>query len=355
MNLLIVAKLSREKLLSKLRPFIDNPEVKHIYILRDELFATDCEKISFAPVPRRKGLFRHIEKINIARKFIKEHHVDIVISYLLPPHGYIAWIVTRMTSAKWIHAIIAGHREIWMNGKIMRSVNLRLLKDTSAIDVMGQATYQYLKNNGIDAKKIAIIPNAIDGSLFSNTIHKIYKYDILYASRIDENKNVPLLIKAIGRLSSKYPNLMVCVAGDGDKLESIKALADEMKLSHLITFLGHVDHDHIKELYDVSRIFVLTSRGEGVPMALLEAMFCGMACISTNVGEISSIINDGVNGYLLPNTEDDKVLANKLDTLLSDSNLCQQFGNEATKIKETYSFDHVASLWAKTLKNIYHD
>lgn len=355
MNLLIVAKLSREKLLSKLRPFADNQEVKHIYILRDEIFETGCEKISFAPEPKRKGLMRHIEKINIARKFIKEHHIDIVISYLLPPHGYIAWIVTRITGAKWVHAIIAGHREIWMNGKIMRFINLHLLKDANAIDVMGQATSQYLENNGINAKKIAIIPNAIDGSLFGNTNHKTYKYDILYASRIDENKNVPLLIKAVGRLSSKHPDLKVCVAGDGDKLESVKTLVSEMNLNHHFSFLGHVQHDHIKELYDVSKIFVLTSRGEGVPMALLEAMFCGMACISTNVGEIGSIINDGVSGFLLPNTEDDKVLAGKLDTLLGDIILCRQFGYEATKIKNTYSFDHVASLWAETLMNVNNE
>ena len=355
MYLLVIAKLSREKLLSKLRPFIDNPEIKHIYILRDEIFSTDCDKISFAPVPKRKGLLRHVEKINIARKFIKEYHVGIVISYLLLPHGYIAWIVTRMTGAKWIHAIIAGHREIWMNGKIIRSVNLCLLKDASAIDVMGLSTYQYLADNGINAEKIAIIPNAIDGRLFGNTNHNAYKYDILYASRIDENKNVPLLIKAIGRLSGKYPDLKVCVAGDGNKLESVKALTNELKLNYQITFLGHVDHDHIKELYDVSKIFVLTSRGEGVPMALLEAMFCGMACVSTNVGEIGSIIDDGVNGFLLPNTEDDKILANKLDKLLSDINLCQEFGNRAAKIKETYSFDHVTALWANTLKSVYDD
>jgi len=355
MYLLVIAKLSREKLISKLRPFIDNPEVKHIFILRDETFAMDCEKVSFTPVPICKGLLRHVEKVNIARKFINEHNIGIVISYLLTPHGYIAWLVTRMTGAKWIHAIIAGHREIWKNGKIMRSVNLRLLKSASAIGVMGKATYQYLENNGINEKKIAIIPNAIDGSLFGRTSHKEYKYDILYAGRIDENKNVPLLIKAIGRLSSKYPDLKVCVAGDGDKLECVKTLTDAMSLNDQIVFLGHVDHEHIKELYDVSRIFVLTSRSEGVPMALLEAMFCGMACVSTKVGEIGSIINDGVNGFLLPNTEDDKVLATKLDTLLGDNNLCHQFGNEAVKIRETYSFGHATTLWTNILKKVYNE
>ena len=352
MNILVIAKLTPEKLMAKLRPFIDNSRVEHIYILRDESFDAGNNKIVFLPNPYKKGLLRHIEKIRIAKRFAKYHHIDITISYLLPPHGYMGWIVSKMTKSKWIHAIIAGHREIWMNGRFMKKVNLMLLSSADVVNVMGRTTLDYLVKNGIEQRRIAVIPNAIDGEKFQPSFARIIKYDVIYASRIDENKNFPLLIRAIDRLRPDFPDIKVCVAGDGDKLEEAKKLCHQKGLDTNFLFLGKVEHDHIKELYSQSCIYVLTSRGEGVPMSLLEAMFCGVACISTAVGEIGNIIKDGENGFLLQSTEDDELLATYIRRLLTDKELLQNISHKATEIKTTYSFAHVTTLWDNVLSDI---
>jgi len=352
MNILVIAKLSPEKLQSKLRPFINNPQVEHIYLLRDEAFATNEEKLVFMPLPNKRGLLRHAEKIRIARKYAKTHQIDIVLSYLLTPHGYMGWLLSKIIGAKWIHAIIAGHREIWVDGKIAEKINIFLLRSADVVNVMGQTTKEYLKKNGIREQKIVVIPNAIDGEMFMPPAKKTAEYDILYASRIDENKNFPLLIRAINRLQPNYPNIKICVAGDGDRLDEAKQLCSQNGLGNNFTFLGKIEHDNIKKLYHKSNIFVLTSLGEGVPMALLEAMFCGMACISTNVGEIGSIIEDGENGFLLQDTEDDAVLAERIRLLLTNEKLRLLMAEKATQIKKTYSYKNVMDSWNETLRSL---
>lgn len=352
MNLLIIAKLTPEKLLSKLRPFIDNPDIRHIYILRDKPFPVDSNKIDFTPTPKISGMLRHIEKISIVRNHIKTHQIDVIISYLLPPHGYIAWTVAKITGVKWIHAIIAGHREIWVNGKFMTKVHLRMLRSASLISVMGGQTKDYLVKNGMDSHKISIIPNAIDAEEFLPPPQKEIEYDILYAGRIDANKNLPLLLRALVEVVKKHPSIKVCIAGDGDKLEEAVTMANDYHLTEIVDFLGHVNHENIKVLFHQSKIFVLTSRGEGIPMALLEAMFCGLACVSTNVGEIGDIIKNEWNGFLLPNTEDDKALAKYLIELLEDESLYLKISKNAPLIRKQYSFDNVYTLWGNALKTV---
>ena len=352
MNILVIAKLSPEKLLSKLRPFISNLDVENLFVLRDETFDTGCGKIVFLPTPARKGVLRHLEKVWIAKRFMASHQIDVILSYLLPPHGYIGCFLSMLMGVKWIHSIIAGHREVWMNGKLAEKINLQILQSAHLVNVMGEETKAYLKKKGIRENKIIIIPNAIDGEQFSPFIEKDIKYDIIYASRIDENKNFPLLVNAAERLISEFPQLSVCVAGDGDKLSEAQYLCRQKGLDSIFHFMGKVEHGKIKDLFCQSKIFVLTSRGEGVPMSLLEAMFCGLACISTNVGEIGSIIQDGVNGFLLQNTEDDELLAERIRQLLLDTNLLSHVSLNATKIRSTYSFDNVAQLWNEVLSSI---
>lgn len=352
MNILVIAKLTPEKLLSKLRPFIGNPLVEHLYLLRDETFTIDEPKLEFLPLPKKRGVLRHVEKIIIAQRYASTHKIDIVLSYLLTPHGYLGWFLSRTIGVRWIHAIIAGHREVWIDGKIAEKLNICLLRSADVVNVMGMATKEYLKKKGICEKNIAVIPNAIDGEMFVPTVNKSVEYDIVYASRIDENKNFPLLIRAINRLKSDFPKIKICVAGDGDKLEEAKRQCRQYGLDSNFIFLGKVDHENIKKLYHKSNIFVLTSRGEGVPMALLEAMFCGIACISTNVGEIGSIIVDGENGFLLQDTEDDGILAERIRLLLKNEKLRLLMSVKATQIKNSYSFDNVMELWNETLKSL---
>ena len=87
-------------------------------------------------------------------------------------------------------------------------------------------------------------------------------------------------------------------------------------------------------------------------MVLLEAMFCGLACISTNVGEIESFIKNGENGFLLNNPDDVDMFTSILKDLLSNPVLLKKISKNAPLIANRYSINNAKEAWADCLKGI---
>jgi glycosyltransferase involved in cell wall biosynthesis len=124
------------------------------------------------------------------------------------------------------------------------------------------------------------------------------KQVILTVCRLDKNKAVDVLLKALQRL--KENNVEVLIVGDGTERKNLEELTVSLKLQNKVTFLGLKNRRELLELYNLSDIFTLTSYSEGLPRVLIEAMACGCIPIVTNVGSISALTVDGYNGFTLP-------------------------------------------------------
>jgi glycosyltransferase involved in cell wall biosynthesis len=74
-------------------------------------------------------------------------------------------------------------------------------------------------------------------------------------------------------------------------------LSDELGLTEQVSFLGH--RDDVNDLLNKSRIFMLTSDSEGLSQAMIQAMLCGLPVIVSDVGDLSELVENGVNGYLI--------------------------------------------------------
>lgn len=353
MNVLVVAKLSESKLLAKLMPLEDNAEIENIYLLRDEKCALPLSKVKFIYTAKAYGLFKQFDKLWTAIKFIKNSRIDLILSYYLVPHGYLAWLLSLLTNIPWLHAIIAGHRELWVNGKVIKKINVAILKKAAMIAVMGEKTKNYLAACGITETRITIIPNAIDKNIFYPDPAIEKQYDIVYAGRIDANKNLKLLIQSVKNLINCFPEVKVCIAGSGDGLEAIKIMVNDLGLRNSILFCGEIRHNEMCTFLNKGRIFTLMSYGEGVPMALLEAMFCGLACVATNVGEIENFLNHGKNGFLLNNPDDVDTFTSILGDLLSKPDLLKQISVKASSIADLYSTNAVKLLWSNCFKQFH--
>ena len=179
-------------------------------------------------------------------------------------------------------------------------------------------------------------------------------YDIVSFSRIDLNKNIILLIKALARLKDKF-QLRVAIAGDGDQLENIKNAAREYGVSEMIDFMGYVSgfDNKVKVLSD-SKIFISCSKGEGFPVSLLEAMNCGCVPVVSNVGDIVDVIRNGKNGYVFNDTDDETEFSGYLEQLLADSNSIAAMRQEAYKIKDEISVANNGKIWDKVFAYICH-
>lgn len=351
MNILLICKLSNSKLTGKLVPMLKSTYVDKIYILRDSpgtLF--DSKVVYISGTNTRLGKFRHFKKIFKGINLCKKVHIGAIIGILNTPHGYIGRIISMITHIPYIHMTIAGDREFWINGKVVERFNIFMFKSGSAITVTGNQTKNYLLRKGFDEKKIFILPNLPNEKFVHIPLKETRYYDIISFSRIDKNKNIILLIKALAWLKEKY-TLKILIVGDGEELKNIKQTAVDYGVNDMITFLGYVDKFEEKvRLLSNSKIFISCSKGEGFPVSLLEAMCCGCVPVVSNVGDISDVIENGANGYMYDDTNDESEFTKCLESLLSSPSGIVQFRHNAYNIKDKISIARNVEIWNNLLQ-----
>ena len=117
---------------------------------------------------------------------------------------------------------------------------------------------------------------------------------ILYIGRLSSLKGVPDLVQALGRLGGERAGLALTLAGDGD-IAGYQATARELGIEDTVHFAGWCNQQRIHELLRQADILVLPSYDEVMPLVILEALAHGVAVVCTPVGEIPSVLTDGVN------------------------------------------------------------
>lgn len=156
--------------------------------------------------------------------------------------------------------------------------------------------------------------------IVSDTLSKVYKYkrsrivtiyngipllhnsccekkenDFFICAGLTDVKNHDLLIDALARANKVKP-LSLTIAGNGPKKNEIECRIKENNLDHLVKMLGNVTSPD--QFYYESRFFILTSRSEGNPLCIIEAMSAGLPIIAPRVGGIPDLVEDNVNGFL---------------------------------------------------------
>ncbi|MDP2031017.1 MAG: glycosyltransferase [Thiobacillus sp.] len=137
-------------------------------------------------------------------------------------------------------------------------------------------------------------------------------FRIVTVGRLDTQKDPDLLLSAVGKLVADGANVELLFIGDGvlrDKLE--QRVADE-RLTRRVRFLGLRSASEIARYLQAADCFALSSAYEGMPMALLEALGAGVPVVTTPVGEVARVVNNGVNGEITLDRAVDS-FANSLD------------------------------------------
>ncbi len=203
-------------------------------------------------------------------------------------------------------------------------------------------------------KKSVILPNAINPDF----IHPRYEGErqnrVVCVGRLDHNKNQGMLIREFALAHEKHPEYSLHLYGDGPAKEEFVRLAAELGIADAVVFEGLVDG--VREKIETGRIFVLPSRSEGMPNALLEAMGAGLACISTDCpcGGPRDLIRDGENGFLVPVEQKEHEMADRMIRLMDDPLLADRMGREASRVQESYSPDRINGQWKDYLCSFIH-
>ena len=184
----------------------------------------------------------------------------------------------------------------------------------------------------LHVNNVCVIPNMI--TIQPPEIIDYSAKRVIAVGRYSNQKGFDMLIKAWGRLSTKYTDWHLYIFGNEDRTPYEEMVKEEkcQDTCHCMP----VTEDIALE-YGKSSIFVLSSRYEGMPLVLIEAMSSGLACVSYNCPNgPSDIINDGIDGLLAKNGDIDD-LSNKIESLICNESLRSKMGTTAKQNIERYS------------------
>lgn len=171
-------------------------------------------------------------------------------------------------------------------------------------------------------------------------VQNMREKSIIMAGYFDDNKAPNLLIEAWAALKDRYPDWRLTLMGNGD-VDRFKMMAHEKGLDDCVSFPGYLTGERKKDVWDKASILCLCSYNEGFPMVVLEAWTHGIAVISTPVGGLPDVIEEGKNCLTFP-FGDSKALAAQLEKLINNEALRIEMGEYSKKfVTDKFSLESV--------------
>jgi len=280
------------------------------------------------PFPRRRMSFL----FNIIRRFII-NPPDIILTHVFSS-SMRAIPLARILFGKKVKIIISQdnifsyennrwYEKLFVSPIYSMANKIIVQTETSKNDLV--------KNWKINKNKIEVIPNW--SRKMGKNVKKIRNTDLVYCGRFEDQKNLLRLLGICKLLVQKNNDLKVKIIGSGRQELSLKKFVLNNQLDHNILFVSPTNQVE-KHLVD-SKIFVLTSRFEGQPMALLEAMSCCCVPIITDFPGAREYIKNKENGYI---AKTDEIFVKYVESCLKNDNILEKLSSKAKlSVLENYS------------------
>lgn len=287
-----------------------------------------------------KAILNNLMRVRMLRRAIKQSHPQVVISFITPTNVLVSLAAVGLK----IQVILSERTEPTMEypGRmwdILRSVTYSF---ADHVVLVSEYSRNYFPKSV--RKNAVVIPNpVISPSKNPPGDAGLSKPAIVAMGRFEQQKGFDLLLEAFAEVNEKHPEWSLTILGDGKLRSTLESLRNDLGLNSKVHMPGIV-----KNSYDYLRqadLFVMSSRYEGFPNALCEAMASGTAVISfdckTGPGEI---INDDEDGILVP-PEDVDALANAMSRIMGDETKRKHLESEAPKLIERFGLEKVMGMW----------
>jgi len=239
------------------------------------------------------------------------------------------------------------HTNYQNKSKILRLIDAALKsKDTLSL-AESQSTADFLLiNQRYDKKKVKVILNSIpenfrrDGEArkkLRSSENIGGKIVFITVARLEKIKGHRALLEAFSKVYAKNKDAVLWLLGDGEEKENLAALATALGIKKAVKFWGF--QKDVSPFLNAADVFILPSKSESRPLALLEAAACGLPLIAADTGDNSSIVRHGQNGFLC-NVADPVALAALMAELAENKNLRTTFGGKSQNISAEQNGDY---------------
>lgn len=286
------------------------------------------------------------------REIILLHDINLIHS-----HDYksdlFAYLVRQCLWNRRIALMSTAHAWVMLGlkGRLYRHLDISLMRRFDHLIAVSQATKDEMTAAGIPSPRISVIHNSIDTEMWSS--HRVTtdlrkEWDIGrafpvigYAGRLMPEKDLDTWLRSAALIAKKYPQARFVLVGEGRDnamLNHLQRLATTLGIAKQVIFPGYFDN--LPPAYTTFDIFLLSSRREGLPNSVLEAMAMGIPVVTTDVAGTKELVVEGETGFILPQGDADG-LAEAVMALADCDQLRLRMGLAGRKrVEHKFSFDH---------------
>ncbi|MCC7462936.1 MAG: glycosyltransferase [Gammaproteobacteria bacterium] len=269
-------------------------------------------------------------------------------------NGLVAATLARLVGARSLYFCVGGPAEVQHGGLQSENrlfeklgapdplVERQLIRAARRVDLivtMGSSGRRFFCEQG--AAVVVTISGGLDAALYAPQPQQP-ELDVIFVGRLAPIKRVDLFIGAIALARRRLPAIRAVIVGDGPERSALEAQARELDVHDCVQFAGH--QKQIAPWLKRARLFMLCSDSEGLSLALMEAMLCGLPALVPAVGDLGDLVRDGENGYLVVERTPDAYAA-RLVELLGDAARLRRFGAAARHLAEPYEFQACTARW----------
>ncbi|MBN2589424.1 MAG: glycosyltransferase family 4 protein [Sedimentisphaerales bacterium] len=277
---------------------------------------------------------------------------DLYMGYHIAPGACSALVAGRIFGRPSCYQMTGGPAEVIGGGidasesvggslgrpsKLIESLAIHVIRKFDLIVVRGSKARDYLKDQKVKGT-IAIITGSVKEHQKLSQSDRTY--DLINVGQLVPRKQVEQFVTIVHLTSQQLPKIKAAVVGDGPLLEDLKAQAAQLGLSDKIEFLGK--RKDVEAILGSSKVFVMNSKLEGLAIAMMEAMAAGAVPVVADVGDLSDLVNDGVNGYLIEPNNIDRYIE-RIIPILQDQSLKEKLSLKSIEDAKNNCYINVIS------------
>ncbi len=292
-----------------------------------------------------KRIGNHFRRIPTFRRVIRETRPDIVISFM---HRTNVLVLMAAISLD-IPVIVSEHTDprLYSPGFPYNYLRPCLYRKAMAVVALSKEQAEWFKPM---SSRVVIMPNPVRACKGNQNSQSKRTFTAVGAGRLSLEKGFDLLLTAFAKVYKEYPEWNLIIYGEGPKRSALERQTHELKLSGRVQLPGLTKNlaDHLR----TAGCFVLSSRREGLPNVLIEALACGCPVVATDCTDsISKIVQHGRNGLLIP-PEDSESLANALRRIMEDVGLRRIFEVNGPVSVSRFDIDSIVDDWEKLFQEV---
>ncbi len=289
-------------------------------------------------------------------RITEQQDLNLLHVHYALPHSTAAFLARELTGKPYVATLHGSDVTILGSDASYMPVNTLSLEKADAVTAVSNFIAKEAHESLGISREINVISNFVDSDRFfpapceDPEVIKGRDVVVTHISNFRPVKRIGDLVYAMSIVTKKAPEARLVLVGDGPERHNIEKLVNQLDLNRHVLFTGYrSDVPHLMECADV---VVLCSETESTPLTLLEGMSSGLPVVATEVGGIPEIVDDGVNGFLVP-LKHPEAIAERILELNADPGIRKRLGDAAREtVMERYTIDKIVGQYAEVYEEI---